>query len=477
MPDPYGAFAERRSQDISTDNNAIVLQQRQLAQMGQIAFGRALQSLFGGGAPQAPMPGQPSQPMGPPPGPQGPGFGNPIPPGVAGPPPGPQGPMMPPGATPMPGAPSAPASGPPTGPQGPSAPAGGPPGGGDPPQLDMRTVAQMIARANPGAPPAVLAAAMDAAMPMMNAQAQADWHEQRLALQHQQIENNLTTRTQALEERGRQFDTREERLRKEYEERERRIRENFDRREQRLSNPTLRTGRGGTGGTRWSIFADWKKEFVEKNGREPTAAEQNEFYQSTAAGAPGRADKAQAANNLLDAANEQIDQAIDTALSAKEGGPAVTGLMGRIERGKEFVGNMFGFSDEATARQFESRITRLKNVVPRLMASTSRISKEERAELDTIVRGLGAMSDPRAVADSLQDLKIMLNKIHGRAMPGGTRPAEPAPRPTPTDPNPGVTLPPMPPAIRAKYDEALAAGHSRVEVEARIRKMGFDPAR
>jgi hypothetical protein len=49
--------------------------------------------------------------------------------------------------------------------------------------LDWRMALQAIQRANPGAPPNVLAAAVDGMIPMMTLQSQQQWREQRLMLQ------------------------------------------------------------------------------------------------------------------------------------------------------------------------------------------------------------------------------------------------------------------------------------------------------
>lgn len=58
------------------------------------------------------------------------------------------------------------------------------PGGG----FDWRQVLQAVVKANPGAPPSVIAAAVDQFMPIMNAQAQMQWREQSLFLREQALQ-------------------------------------------------------------------------------------------------------------------------------------------------------------------------------------------------------------------------------------------------------------------------------------------------
>jgi len=74
---------------------------------------------------------------------------------------------------------------------------GGPPGMGPQPggmpTLDWRVIIQSVARANPGAPPEVMAAAVDQLVPMMNMESRLQWQEMRnqlqLQMKQQQLEN------------------------------------------------------------------------------------------------------------------------------------------------------------------------------------------------------------------------------------------------------------------------------------------------
>lgn len=190
--DPFGSYMEGR-------RGAQVIRQGDVDQEGQAAYGRTLQQLYQSQVPGAmpmqgpPMPGQTGFPQQGPQGMPGPqmqpqGQGNPItaliqrltggqpqqPPGMPQGQPGqmPQGqPGMTPGQMPQ-GQPQ-------------MQPQGMPQQGG---QLDWRSIVQKVSQSNPGAPPAVIAAAVDRFMPLMNQQSQAQWKELSLSLRQQQAD-------------------------------------------------------------------------------------------------------------------------------------------------------------------------------------------------------------------------------------------------------------------------------------------------
>src|SRR6516225_5340108 len=142
--------------------------------------------MAGGGPPGGPPGARPGPPL--PPGPQfaqGPMVnpnnpdldpGNQLPPiPMAGgsPPAPPVGPGAPPSPSPV-GPP-----GPPARPQMPPPQGGGFTGGmgGTGPALDLQTIIQAVTRNNPGAPPGVIARAVNSAIPLMNAQSQMEWRQ------------------------------------------------------------------------------------------------------------------------------------------------------------------------------------------------------------------------------------------------------------------------------------------------------------
>jgi hypothetical protein len=92
--------------------------------------------------------------------------------------------------------------------------------------MDWRQVAQMVAQANPGAPPEVLAAAVTKAIPLMNSDSQQQWRmvqaqlaEQRIRQGYDRLDETRRSheateagRTAGREERQREFTAREARL-------------------------------------------------------------------------------------------------------------------------------------------------------------------------------------------------------------------------------------------------------------------------
>lgn len=218
----YGGFQQAESTDQDIQKKQLGNQEAMTDVAGQQAFGKALQLLFqgssqGGAPPQPPMPGQPSMPQGGPPG-QQPGMppGGPMP---GGPPPGgmqppgmgqPQG--SPPGMPPPGGQPPMPGPGGPMPPQG-GPPGGQPPGGQQPPgmqqgkpSLDLQSIIGAIVKSNPGAPPQVIAAAVNRFVPLMNAQAQQQWKELSLQLREQAIMQSEKYKGIAAEQRGQALD-------------------------------------------------------------------------------------------------------------------------------------------------------------------------------------------------------------------------------------------------------------------------------
>lgn len=173
--------------------------ENQQQQLGDRWAGNTLMALQQAFGQQPPMPSSPHGGMAPPfPGMAGPpGAAPPLPGGnvpqapamgPGGPPP-PQAGMRPPGPMPMPAGP-APGGGAPPMPMG--APGGSmPPGGGggqfSPTSgpLDWRTLLAAGMKANPGAPPQVIAAGVDRLIPLMNQQSQMQWREISMQMREQ----------------------------------------------------------------------------------------------------------------------------------------------------------------------------------------------------------------------------------------------------------------------------------------------------
>lgn len=200
----YPGMVQGRGNEAETVLKEMQAQQAQESQQADVLRGNALMHLFGGGqGPQPPAPGQPSTPMsppsgsgpqmagmGPPPGGMpGPAFATPSAPRPSPAPPQPMGPM-----DNQPGPVTAPQ--PPPGAPGP-AQGGGALAPGAEPQLNgvgeqggrptihggvpngpltWQAIGSAIARANPGAPPQLIAKAIDRFAPMMTQESQLQWH-------------------------------------------------------------------------------------------------------------------------------------------------------------------------------------------------------------------------------------------------------------------------------------------------------------
>jgi hypothetical protein len=191
----YPGYQTARQADNQIEAGDIANQNAKLEQQGNEALGRTIMAFqaslpgaqpmqppgmppgirpgMGAGQPQMqpPMPGQPSQPMQ---GPQSQGFTPPDQPLVPRPVPTQSFTQQPMGGQPQPpaGAPPAAMGALPGGAGGVEALRG---------KLDVPTLMGAISKANPGAPPAVIAAAMNKALPLLNAQAQMDWKQMMIA--------------------------------------------------------------------------------------------------------------------------------------------------------------------------------------------------------------------------------------------------------------------------------------------------------
>jgi hypothetical protein len=204
----FGNFAGGMASGISPQT-LMQIQQQKTQQGGEQAFGDALAQLYGGQSPGGAPSGTPPMPGGSPmagPGAMGPQMGGmPQPqmrPPMAGgqpgmPPGGPPG-MSPGGSPPQMGGQPPQMGGAPPG--GAPQPGGQPQGQGQPgqPQMGMMQLpdlVQGIMRAKPGIKGAQLAAAVNAALPLMNAQGLMQWRQLQAGFKGQQVANQ-TANTQ-----------------------------------------------------------------------------------------------------------------------------------------------------------------------------------------------------------------------------------------------------------------------------------------
>src|SRR5712671_4799927 len=431
----------------------------------------------GGGSqpPQMTMPNAQPMPGGPSPGMVNPGM-------LAGQPQNLTGPIIPPGGFGgPPGGAAPPAGAPPMSPQGrlqgPSQGMGG--GMTSGPGSMWIDIGRKIAAANPNISDAGLAAAISKAMPLMNAESQQNWRNVELELrrEHNQLLGLQIGQRGAIagqQETGRNYRAElAADLRREAEAgREQRAELSAATRTTlgQLSAQTrleiadrLEAGRE----QRAELSAQARKEIAGMNAQ--ARKELTEFLeegrttrQERGIGAAGtrqergieaagaRQDKAigaaaerqqtgiaakQAPGIVAGkSAIDQIDSVFSDITDSQKGGTTVTGVQGMLNRWKEWGQGAIGQEGETRATVFESKVRTLQAQVPRLLAGVGRISAEERAQIDKIVRGLSTFTDPKAAIDSLQYLKQVIQSkapagaVSGRpAQRSSQQPVEPPP--------------------------------------------------
>lgn len=280
---------------------------------------------------------------------------------------------------PMPGQPSV-SSGPPR-----QGPAFVPPGAGPssqaqprPPQrlgrqgiMDWRQVAQAVVRANPGAKPEVIAAAVGRFMPLMNAASQAQWRQVQSELQKSRLAETREYHRQLLKQRG--------------------------------ARTSLNPNRVAL-------------EAFMRDNPDASPDEISGFLRNLRASASVMDKRAKAAATVA-SVKSQIDDAIGQLEESKRGGPKVAGVVGTGRRLYESIGGLLGTTDETAASDFETKIRLIQSALPRVIAGTSRIAAAERARLDQIVRGLDEFTSADQALSSLKYVR----KILGRSVPGASQ--------------------------------------------------------
>jgi len=409
---------DQRQQELGLGDQRMLLNEQQLARgshgLGQLgvedegtaALGRALQAagmspaaLTGAGGPG---PGMPDGAMAPSPGaPSGPAQVGPS----AGTPPGspigdrfgqwdqtttPSGalPATRPSAAPGGGPPLAPGGSPP-GPTPPGTGSGGAPGlmsGGG---FDLRTVTSKILESNPGIKPQVLMSALEKAAPLLNQQAKMELAQARIELQ----QRGLDVRQQIAADN------------------------NTSRADIAAGNNASREGiAGGNNQTRRDLAGGATKAFSSFMEANPNATpdEQAAYIRSLkpAAAETATSIKNRELANKYDVATDQIDDALNLIKSAYKNGTHVTGAGGAAYRLKEIGSNYAGWSDKTAANNFETIISQLKLSTPGLLTSGGgKTSKDERARIDKIVRGLGAGDTSQISVSDLQYLQKSLKSL------------------------------------------------------------------
>lgn len=386
-------------------------------QLAQVSLSNALQLLAGGQGggmpggqgPQPPPPGQPSQPMmqgGPPQGMPPPQMGG-----------GP--PQMPPGG--MPGRPppfpfpqqgggQPPMGGPPQMPQG-MPPQGGPPmqppqQGGMPPGaagmqqgggMNWQTLVGAIVRANPGAPPDVIAEAIGQAMhmPGLAPDGRAQMNALRMRLLEQQIQRGGQ---QPIGNTGGGGGRR----RSEGESDDGMSAFGESRRPPQAEHPFGKSERG-------LMLEQWYYEHYPKDhdGKYPSYDELMEQRQKLIPKTATQL-KIEDRTRSINSMSLQLDSAINDVANSQKGGTGVTGIAGSLNRAIEVATNLTGMSDETTAKDFESKMAAIKVQFMRFLAGTARVSNKELGEADKMLRGLTPGSTKQSTISSLKYMQQIL---------------------------------------------------------------------
>jgi len=151
------------------------------------------------------------------------------------------------------------------------------------------------------------------------------------------------------------------------------------------------------------------------------AAEQLADYMRSLKPAGAGERKAQGPRDQIDSVREQISSAIRDLENSKSGGASVAGISGRVQRGREFIGGVLGEglsmgvgTEGTTASTFQTKIRALQMQVPRLLSSTSRLAKDERAHLEEVIKGLGTFTNADQAIAALKYVDSVLERAKQR---------------------------------------------------------------
>ena len=176
-------------------------------------------------------------------------------------------------------------------------------------------------------------------------------------------------------------------------------------------------------------MAEWKKEHPDATAAEIGQKQDALFRQHTAAsGAPttNRVDdlrgKIDQTDNILRLAHKNV-----TFLEKFKGG---AGLMGKIMRGEEILGNIVGAGTQSERVEFRRNVLELQEIVPRILTdSNGRPLASAQAKVDGVVAGLAAgdtgPNTLRAYRELIADIKKRQQDYRGR-IEGGHDPDKPS---------------------------------------------------
>lgn len=208
-----------------------------------------------------------------------------------------------------------------------------------------------------------------------------------------------------------------------------------------------------SGGLERQLLDKWRADFKDANGRDPTAAEEEDEYAKIKAAAKPAGAGAGAENQIFQkwlsewkkdhdgqapsseeqtaalkrikesdrppTAAQMRDQERSGAVNAllNYGDETMKGLdemvsgigaAGHIVRPTETIGNLLGLTDATTAHDFQTRITTLRNMALRLLNDRSILTGRDREDAENMIRGLELGSTVQNVRSSIQNVEGLL---------------------------------------------------------------------
>lgn len=176
----------------------------------------------------------------------------------------------------------------------------------------------------------------------------------------------------------------------------------------------ISTGKGNKSAEQAAVEA-LSRDTQAKLGRPPTADEIAGLKRSLKGQTPAEATRTQGAQTAIGLIDESTKM-LDDAISGKTG--SVSGLAGAANRYWQFGKSLVG-EHATTPSDFQQRIELLQTTVPRLLASTSRITSAERGEIASIVGGLSRFKSPEEVKNNLIRLRQILSNVGGQSSESG----------------------------------------------------------
>lgn len=274
-------------------------------------------------------------------------------------------------------------------PPGPMPPGGGAPGGapgdgrGFSGGFDLQTVAAKILEANPGLEknPRVLMAALVKAAPLLNMQAKQELAQARIDLQNSQLD--LKAQTAGMTDETR-------------------------RRGQNPDAVAVSKFLEANPGASPEQIAAYRQTLRAQGSGQPTATQL----------------KLDESARRVDVVDNVITDALGSLKTGYQNGEYLTGVGGKTQRVAEVLANLSGWSDKTAANNFAQKLELLKTMAPQILAGTARTSKDERARVDRIIRGLDYGDTSQITVADLQYLQQVIKQLRPATSGAKTAPSQ-----------------------------------------------------